>query len=82
MLIQKTLRVGDGAYSTPISRRAERLFGEKATGRSKVVKVEWTDSCSYDPAKYDPSSDCCLDAYVRMLAARALKDVGGVVGTP
>jgi hypothetical protein len=73
MLIQKTLRVGDGAYSTPVSRRAERLFGEKATGRSKLVKVEWADS-GYGPAKYDPASDSCLDAYVRMIAARASND--------
>ena len=67
MLILKTLRVGDGMYSTPSSRIAERLFGEKATGRTKVLKIEWADLMS----DYDPAEDTCLDAFIRFLAARA-----------
>jgi hypothetical protein len=83
MLIQKTLRVGDGLYSTLASRRGERLFGETATGRSKLGRVDWSDYSSSGPTIYDPTKDNCVDAYVRLLAARALKHEGfGCGGRP
>ena len=71
MLITKTLRVGDGVFSTPVSRTKERLFGEQAIGRTKAVKTEWADQA----ADYNPAEDTCVDAYVRYLAARAKADV-------
>ena len=70
MLIAKTLRVGDGMYATPRSRQAERLFGEKATGRTKLVKIEWGGT----EIVYNPAEDNCLDAFVRIIAARASAD--------
>ena len=61
MLITKALRVGDGMYTIPASHIAEKLFGETATGRTKVVKLEG----SGQKPDYDPLNDSCLDAYVR-----------------
>jgi hypothetical protein len=70
MLISKTLRVGDGMFSIPVSRTVERLFGEQATGRTKAIKIEWADQMS----DYNPAEDSCLDAYIRFIAARATAD--------
>ena len=67
MLATSQLRAGDGMYSTPESRRSEKLFGEKATGRSKAIKLE----CLEAQPDYDPAKDTSLDAFVRMLGARA-----------
>lgn len=67
LLATKKLRQGDGSFSTPASRRGERLFGENAVGRSKLVKFEFDER---DAGKYDPEQDTCLDAFVRLLEAR------------
>ena len=69
MLMQNTLRRGDGLYSVPASRHQERLFGQ---GRTKLhtfaVKLENLG------ADYDPRKDSCIKAFVRMIAARAEAD--------
>lgn len=67
LLAIRVLREGDGAFSTPESRRSERLFGETGNGRSKPFKLE-DGSCELE---YDPANDTCVDAFVRLLAARA-----------
>ena len=66
LMAQQMFRAGDGMYATPESRRAERLFGGKGTGRSKLVKIEFEDG-----VKYDPEADTCLAAFIRLLAAKA-----------
>ena len=68
MLATSQLRAGDGMFTMPASRKAERLFGEKATGRTKHVKLEY--ACD-EAADYRPENDTCLHAFVRNLAARA-----------
>ena len=69
MLGTAQLRAGDGLYSTPASRKSERLFGEKATGRTKHVKTEYDDS---EQPGYSPASDHVFDAFLRLMAARAM----------
>jgi hypothetical protein len=69
MLGTAQLRAGDGLYSTPASRKSERLFGEKATGRTKHVKTEYDDS---EQPGYSPASDRVFDAFLRLMAARAM----------
>ena len=68
MLMQQQLRRGDGLFAIPDSRRTERLM---CTGRTKhastgikLEKLNCDDS-------YDPRSDTCVKAYVRLLAANA-----------
>ena len=72
MLMQSQLRRGDGLYSVPDSRRTERLLN---TGRTKHlstgIKLE---KLGVDDS-YDPRSDTCVKAFVRMLAARAVEMV-------
>ena len=78
MLATSQLRAGDGMFSTPESRRSEKLFGDKATGRSKAIKLE----CQECEGEYDPAQDSCLDAFMRMLAARAsAQHSGGASGS-
>lgn len=57
--------------SIPQSRRAERLFGAKASGRSKLIKLEFASDKKID---YDPAKDTCVDAFVRLLAGRMQDD--------
>jgi len=71
LLSQQTLRAGDGMYATPKSRAAERIFGEKGGGRCKLMKFEVQGMGGEVPGVYYPEQDTCLDAFVRMLAARA-----------
>ena len=70
LIAQQTLRAGDGMYATPASRQGERLFGETGLGRSRLMKREG----STPERDYNPEQDTCLDAFVRMLAARACPD--------
>ena len=69
LLAANMLRRGDGLYSTPASRRKERLFGVTGAGRTSArrmgVKLERLG------ADYEPRLDTCLKAYVRLLAVRA-----------
>ena len=44
LLSLQTLRAGDGLISIPESRMTERLFGQKATGRRTLVKVDYGDA--------------------------------------
>jgi hypothetical protein len=75
MLATQTLRAGDGMYSTPASRRGERLFGIKATGRSRLMKFEVIeDKPNIGPAPYVPAQDSSLAAFIRLLAARVAPD--------
>ena len=71
LLAQRALRAGDGMFATPESRTAERVFGEKGKGRSSLVKFEFAAPMG---GEYDPKDDNCIDAYVRLLAARACSD--------
>lgn len=73
LLAVQKLRQGDGQIAMPASRRGERLFGSGfiATGRSTLVKLE---PHGEDGADYDPSLDTCLNAFVRLLAARVNAD--------
>lgn len=68
LLALQKLRQGDGDIAMPASRRGERLFGATGSGRSTLVKLEVHGE---GDKEYDPSSDTCLDAFVRLLAARA-----------
>ena len=70
MLATKELREGDGAYSTPDSRRNARLFGESGPGRSSLAKLEIHAVMSFIGPTYDPAKDSCLEAFVRVLLAR------------
>ena len=63
-----TAQLRDGTFSMPDSRKAHGLFGEKAAGRTTLVKLEYACDASAD---YDPAKDTSLHAFVRMLAARA-----------
>ena len=69
LLVTQKLRRGDGPIVYPKSRRAERLFGE--AGRTKRasthIKLEKLQS------EYDPMSDSCVKAFVRLMAAAAEK---------
>ncbi|KAL1521975.1 hypothetical protein AB1Y20_021620 [Prymnesium parvum] len=67
LLATQKLRRGDGGIAIPSSRRGERLFGQSATGRSKLVKLEITGEEHRD---YNPAQDTCLDAFIRLLEAR------------
>ena len=69
MLGTSQLRAGDGMYSTPASRNSERLFGAKATGRTKHAKVEYD---SREQPCYLPEEDSVFDAFIRLMAARAM----------
>jgi hypothetical protein len=70
MLATKELREGDGAFSTPDSRRNARLFGESGPGRSSRVKLEVQAVMGFIGPTYDPAKDSCLEAFVRVLVAR------------
>jgi hypothetical protein len=69
LLEQQTLRAGDGMFSMPESRTAERLFGESGRGRSQLIKFEFAAPMG-GAGEYDPAEDSCLDAFVRLLASR------------
>lgn len=69
LLAANMLRRGNGLYTTPASRRKERLFGVTGSGRTSArragVKLE---NLAVD---YRPQLDTVLKAYVRLLAVRA-----------
>jgi hypothetical protein len=71
MLATQQLRAGDGAYSMPSTRRAERLFGVRGSGRSRLIKMEFVDDVG---SKYRPEEDTVVDAYMRMLSARVAQE--------
>ena len=66
MLARQYLRAGDGIYATPDARRKERLLS--GTGRLSLgsggAKLSVGDV-------YDPRSDTCLEAFIRLIAACA-----------
>ena len=70
MLAAQYLRRGDGIIATPDSRRKERLFGAHGSGRTKLastgVKLEKLRGDGYQPR-----SDTCVSAFVRLLQAAA-----------
>ena len=50
----------------PDSRRAAWLFGEKASGRSSLPKLDHDRGDN----EYDPAEDTCLEAFVRLILVR------------
>ena len=76
MLATQVLRRGDGVIATPDSRRKQRLFGVHGSGRTKQlaggIKLEKLRN-----ADYDPRSDSCIKAFVRLMkeAAESQGDV-------
>ena len=59
------LRQGDGLFSTPESRRKDRLFGDGGrTSRGRACKVKMLGA----DGGYKPQEDTCLRAFVRLLA--------------
>ena len=67
MLSAQYLRRGDGIIATPASRRAARLFGTgRLTRGSTGIKLEKLQGDGYEPA-----SDTCLSAFVRLLKEAA-----------
>ena len=71
LLTKRYLREGDGLFSVPESRRRERLFGEKGSGRMTCVRA--ASACmELLGCDYDPRKDTCIKAFVRLLAARGL----------
>jgi len=68
LLTCKYLRQGDGIISTPATRRAERVFGQHGSGRTKLRGLGKLES---EDASYLPWQDTCIKAYIRQLAARA-----------
>ena len=69
MLGKTELRGGDGEFKLPASRRTERLFGENATGRTKLTRSENVPLELMGRA-YDPRNDTCVRAFVRILEAQ------------
>lgn len=72
LLATQKLRQGDGCFSTPASRRADRLFGMNAMGRSRLIKLEFEDG---GLVEYKPELDTCIDAFVRLLESRISADI-------
>ena len=68
LLTTKYLRQGDGIVSIPATRRAERVFGQHGTGRTKLRGLGKLESENVD---YVPRWDTSLKAFVCELAARA-----------
>ena len=67
MLSTQYLQRGDGTFATPASRRAARLFGTgRLTRGSTGIKLEKLQGDGYEPA-----SDTCLSAFVRLLKEAA-----------
>ena len=66
ILTTNLLRVGDGPHTMPDSRRASRLFGEKASGRSSLPKL----AHARGDEEYNPAQDTCVEAFVRLILAR------------
>ena len=64
------LRRGDGVIAAPDSRRKQRLFGVHGRGRTKDlangIKLE-----KLLTPDYDPRSDTCITAFVRLLKEAA-----------
>ena len=56
-----------GDYHLPASRRTSRLFGDvgRTKGQRSGVKIEKID------ADYDPTTDTCVRAFVRLMAQQA-----------
>ena len=68
LLTTKYLRQGDGIVSIPATRRAERVFGQHGTGRTRLRGLGKLESENVD---YVPRWDTSLKAFVCELAARA-----------
>ena len=68
LLTAKYLRQGDGIVSVPSTRRAERVFGQQGTGRTKLRGLGKLESANAD---YVPRLDTCMKAFVCELACRA-----------
>ena len=88
LLITQVLRKGSGLYATPDARRKERLFGVSGPGRTSLprsgVKLRSsTQSRSKSVEErlraetgYEPASDTCVKALIRLLVARAEDALG------
>ena len=68
LLTTKYLRQGDGIVSIPATRRAERVFGQFGTGRTRLRGLGKLETANAD---YVPRWDTCLKAFVCELACRA-----------
>ena len=79
LLATRALRRGDGVVSMPESRRNERLFGTTGGGRTKSasmgIKLENLEK------DYDPRSDTCLKAFVRLCALLATQSAASAPAT-
>ena len=68
-LATRALQAGDGIgdYHLPASRRTSRLFGDagRTKGQRSGVKIVKID------ADYDPTTDTCVRAFVRLMAQHA-----------
>ena len=53
----------------PATRRTERLFGEQATGQSKLTRAVGVP-LELMGRTYDPRNDTCIKAFVRLLEAQ------------
>ena len=70
LIAKRYLAEGNSDLALPASRRNDRLFGEKAVGRSSSARV--AHACmKLMGADYDPRTDSVLKAFVRMLAELA-----------
>ena len=69
LLVSRYLQNGDGIFATPVSRRAERLFGVHATGRASHARSgDKLSKMLAGDAWYDPRKDTCVKAFVRLMA--------------
>ena len=73
MLAKQKLRNGDGFFTTPDARRTVQLLNGsgRRTHASTGVKPQ-----SFSDESYDPRSDSCLKAYIRLIAALAEAQIG------
>ena len=69
LLGAKTLRQGDGVIALPESRQRERLL---RVGRTKL-SAKWV-KMEVQERDYNPRSDTCVKAFVRLLAAQTTQN--------
>ena len=68
ILMQNTLRRGDGEFRVPDSRRTERLL---QTGRTKHLSAGLKQEKVGVEEIYNPRKDSCVKAFARLLRSEA-----------
>ena len=74
ILTHHALPRGEDGISLPDARRTQRLFG---VGRTKGLSTHIKYEKLGDESAYEPRSDTCIRAFVRLLAQAATAAGGG-----